>query len=86
MIGVLLGTEGYMEESFLDILRFLMPLRAKRFYEITGGNDLLPRAFLPKLQDDILFQQRMTKIVQHQNGVTIHSSHERTLETLQHYR
>ena len=81
MIGVLLGTEGYMEESFLDILRFLIALRAKRFYEIIGGNDLLPRAFLPKLQDDILFQQRMTKIVQHQNRVTIHSSHERTLET-----
>ena len=56
-----------------------MPLRAKRFYEIIGGNDLLPRAFLPKLQEDILFQQRMTKIVQHENGVTIHSSHERTL-------
>ena len=79
MIGVLLGTEGYMEQSFLDILRFLMPLRAKHFYEIAGGNDLLPRAFLPKLQEDILFQQRVTRIVQHQNGVTIHSSHERTL-------
>jgi monoamine oxidase len=79
MIGVLLGTEGYMEQSFLDILRFLMPLRAKRFYEIAGGNDLLPRAFFPKLQEDILFRQRVTKIVQHENGVTIHSSHERTL-------
>ena len=79
MIGVLLGTEGYMEQSFLDIMRFLMPLRARRFYEIAGGNDLLPRAFFPKLQEDILFQQRVTKIVQHENGVTIHSSHERTL-------
>ncbi|WP_380023762.1 flavin monoamine oxidase family protein [Effusibacillus consociatus] len=81
MIGVLLGIEGFMEESFLDIKRFLMPFRHNRFYEITGGNDLLPRAFLPKLQEDILFQQSMTKIVQHQNGVTIYSTHETTLDT-----
>jgi monoamine oxidase len=81
MIGVLLGSEGYMEQSFLDILRFLTTLRADRFYQITGGNDLLPRAFLPKLREDIMFEQRMTKIVQHSGGVTIYSSHERTLDT-----
>lgn len=78
MIGVLLGIEGFMEESFLDIWRFLLPLQSHRFYEIAGGNDLLPRAFLPQLQKDILFQQRMTKIIQHQNGVTIRSNQEGT--------
>ncbi len=81
MIGVLLGIEGFMEESFLDILRFLMPLRSPRFYQIAGGNDLLPRAFLPKLQGDICFQQRMTKIIQHQDGVTIQSNQEGTSNT-----
>ena len=38
MIGVLLGTEGYMEESFLDILRFLMlcePNASMRLLEVT---------------------------------------------------
>lgn len=81
MIGVLLGIEGFMEESFLDILRFLMPLRSPRFYQIAGGNDLLPRAFLPKLQDEIFFQQRMTKIIQQQDGVTIQSNQEGTSNT-----
>ncbi|RCW49090.1 monoamine oxidase [Paenibacillus prosopidis] len=81
MIGVLLGIEGYMEESFLDILRFLMPFWHDRFYEFAGGNDMLPRAFLPEMAKDILFQRRMTKIVQHQNGVTIQSIDERTSET-----
>jgi monoamine oxidase len=81
MIGVLLGIEGFMEESFLDILLFLMPFRHDRFYEFAGGNDMLPRAFLPKVEKDILFQRRMTKIVQHQNGVTIQSINERTSET-----
>lgn len=49
MIGVPLGVEGYMEESFLDILRFLMPFRHGRFYEFADGNDMLPRAFLPEV-------------------------------------
>lgn len=81
MIGVLLGIEGFMEESFLDILRFLMPLKEKRFYQIAGGNDLLPRAFLPKLQDEIIFRRRMTKLVQHADGVTLHSINEGTSDT-----
>ena len=45
MIGVLLGTEGYMEQSFLDIMRFLMPLRARRFYEIAGVTTCCPEPF-----------------------------------------
>ncbi|XEC95637.1 flavin monoamine oxidase family protein [Paenibacillus tarimensis] len=76
MMGVLLGIEGYMEESFLEILRFLMTLNQKRFYEIAGGNDVLPRAFMPKLRDDILLRRKMTKIAQHSDGITIHAVHE----------
>lgn len=78
MIGVLLGMEGLMGQSFLGTLRFFMPMR-QRLYEIVGGSDLLPRAFLPKLQEDILFQRRMTKIVQHSDGVTIQAVDEKSL-------
>ncbi|MBW5447811.1 NAD(P)-binding protein [Cohnella sp. CFH 77786] len=82
MIGVLLGIEGFMEESFLDIWRFLMPLQGRRFYQIAGGNDLLPRAFLPKLREDILFRHRATRIIQHSHGVTIRADREGTSNAL----
>jgi monoamine oxidase len=80
MIKVLLDYEGFPELSLLDILRdafiFLNP--NIRYYEIAGGNDQLPFAFLPQLREEILFEQKMTKIVQHHNLVTIHSMHTRT--------
>ncbi|WP_339372747.1 flavin monoamine oxidase family protein [Paenibacillus elgii] len=78
MIGVLLGIEGLMEQSFLGTMRFVMPLLRQRLYEIVGGSDLLPRAFLPKLQEDIMFQRRMTRIVQHSDGVTIQGIDEKS--------
>lgn len=80
MIGVLLDLEAFMGMSFVEALREEMSFSANRFYEITGGMDLLPRAFLPQLKEDIAFSQRMTKIVQHNNRVTIHSTHQDTLE------
>ncbi|MDN3015616.1 flavin monoamine oxidase family protein [Paenibacillus sp. BSR1-1] len=80
MIGLLLDYEAYMGMSFLEVLRESASFRTDRFYEITGGMDLLPRAFLPQLKDDISFYQRMTKIVQQQNSITIHSNHSHNLQ------
>nr|WP_236619656.1 flavin monoamine oxidase family protein [Bacillus sp. 1NLA3E] len=80
MIGALLDLEAYMGISFIEALREEIYFRSNRFYEITGGMDLLPRAFLPQLNEIIMFNQRMTKIVQHNNSVTIHSTHQDTLE------
>jgi monoamine oxidase len=79
MIGVLLDYEAYMGMSFLEVLREASQFRTTRYYEITGGMDLLPKAFLPQLKDVIRFNQRMTKITQHPNSVSIHSSHPKTL-------
>lgn len=79
MIGVLLDYEAYMGMSFLEVLRETAQFRTNRYYEITGGMDLLPKAFLPQLKDVIYFNQKMTKITQHHNSVTIHSSHPATL-------
>jgi monoamine oxidase len=75
LLKVLLTIEGFPELSFLELLRELLVLFAPniRFYEITGGNDLLPKAFLPQLKDNILFGQKVKKIVQHNNQVTIHA-------------
>lgn len=81
MIGMLLDLEAYMGMSFTEVLRELaLFTSAPRFYEITGGMDLLPQAFLPQLKENIWLHQKMTKIVQHENRVTIHSTHQQTSE------
>lgn len=79
MIDVLLDYEAFMGMSFLEVLRETSGFRTNRFYEITGGMDLLPKAFLPQLKEDIRFHQRLTKIVQQNTGVTLHSTDQRTL-------
>jgi len=79
LIGVLLDYEAYMGMSFLEVLREAANFRTNRYFEITGGMDLLPRAFLPQLKDVIRLNQRMTKIVQDNNSVTIHSTNPHTI-------
>jgi monoamine oxidase len=72
MIKVVLGFEGLPELSFLEILRdFIIFSPGTRFYEISGGFDQLPKAFLPQLKENILFDRKMTKISQNRNSVTI---------------
>lgn len=81
MIGVLLDLEAYMGMSFIEVLREMTLFTSTpRFYEITGGMDLLPKAFLLQLKENILFHQKITKIAQHENRVTIHSTHQQTSE------
>lgn len=76
-IKVLLGLEGFPELSFPAILRELLPLFSPEihFYEVEGGNDKLPNAFLPQLKDDLYFGYQMTKIEQDPQQVTIHARH-----------
>lgn len=81
MIGVLLDLEGFLERSFVETLRFLYILQEERgFCEITGGNDQLPKAFLPQLQDHIIYNQKLMKLHQHEKGVTAYCRHEKTFE------
>lgn len=81
MIGVLLDMEAYMGMSFIEVLReSIFFTSTTHFYEITGGTDQLPQAFLPQLKENILFHQKMTQIVQEKNSVTIHSIHKQTSE------
>lgn len=76
-IKVLLGLEGFPELAFPAILRELLPLFNPdiQFYEIEGGNDKLPNAFLPQLKENLHFGYQMTKIVQNANQVTVHARH-----------
>ncbi|HZG60215.1 MAG TPA: flavin monoamine oxidase family protein [Anoxybacillus sp.] len=77
VLKVILTLEGFPELSFLELLRELTILFAPniRFYEITGGNDQLPKAFTSQLKDNILYGRKVKRIVQHDNQVTIHSVH-----------
>ncbi len=72
MISVLLGIEGFPEFSFVDILTdIIYPIFNKKtkFFEILGGNDQLPKSFLAQLENDIYFNQKITKIYQNDDGV-----------------
>ena len=80
MIKVILTLEGLIELSFLELFR--EQLIPDIFYEITGGNDLLPKAFTNQLKDNIYYGQNVKRIVQHDNQVTVHSVH-RILEPFQ---
>jgi monoamine oxidase len=76
-VKVLQGMEGFPELAFSAILREFIVLFSKglKFYEITGGNDQLPKKFLAQLRENIFFGQKMNKIVQENNRVTIQSDH-----------
>ncbi|MEY2193160.1 flavin monoamine oxidase family protein [Neobacillus sp. BF23-41] len=81
MIGVLLDLEAFMGMTFIEVLReIIILISSKAFYEITGGMDRLPLAFLPQLKENIVFNQKMMKISQYQNSVTIHCKHQLTAE------
>ncbi|UED67362.1 flavin monoamine oxidase family protein [Brevibacillus sp. HD3.3A] len=64
-IKVMSGFEGFPELSFLEIFRdFILFDTPTRFYEITGGFDLLPQAFAPSLNERIRFHHKVDRISQ----------------------
>ncbi|TXR95574.1 amine oxidase [Bacillus sp. SH7-1] len=81
MIGVLLDMEAYMGMSLIEVLREMIFFTSTtKYYEITGGMDALPKAFLPQLNENIFMQYKVEKIIQDDNNVTIQVKHEQTLE------
>ncbi|MCY8426723.1 flavin monoamine oxidase family protein [Bacillus vallismortis] len=81
MIGVLLDMEAYMGMSLVEVLwESILFTSPTHFYEITGGMDRLPYAFLPQLKTNILYHQKMIKVSQNATSVTIHCRHQQTAE------
>jgi monoamine oxidase len=73
-IGIMLGIEGFPGFSFIDILTdIIYPIFSEKisFYEITGGNDQLPRSFINELQKEIKLNRKVIKIVQEDNRVSV---------------
>lgn len=79
MISVLLDIEAFSQLAFLSIftynLRLIFLNPNLHFYEITGGNDLLPKAFLPELDGNLFLNYKMTKIQQYPDRVVINAVH-----------
>ncbi|WHY72076.1 flavin monoamine oxidase family protein [Fictibacillus enclensis] len=75
-IKVLISLEGFPELSFLETFRDILLIFIRpnlRFYEITGGNDQLPNAFVPHLGNRLLFGKRLTRIRNHPKKVTLYT-------------
>src|SRR5690606_33868253 len=73
-ISVMLGIEGFRELSFIGILTdIIFPIfnEETQFYEINGGNDHLPYAFMQELGNDIYLNQKVERIIQNNNGVLV---------------
>ncbi|TCP29548.1 monoamine oxidase [Scopulibacillus darangshiensis] len=86
MVEVIIDLEGFLELAFTSILREFLPLLNLNmsYYEVEGGNDRLPKAFIPYLKEDILLGHRMTKIRHHNDGkVTIRATQTTSLRQLE---
>ncbi|MCA1055536.1 flavin monoamine oxidase family protein [Rossellomorea aquimaris] len=73
-IAVMLGIEGFPDFSFIDIITdIIYPIFSGniKFYEITGGNDQLPRSFINGLQKEIKLNRKVEKIIQDDGGVSV---------------
>ncbi|HEY9864751.1 MAG TPA: FAD-dependent oxidoreductase [Candidatus Obscuribacterales bacterium] len=72
MIGVLLDEEEIMMTSFIESIRDQTDINpSNEYWEIIGGNDLLPKAFLSELEANIIYHARVYKIEQNDNQVNI---------------
>ncbi|PHF03311.1 amine oxidase [Bacillus wiedmannii] len=81
MIGVLLDMEAYMGMSLIEVLREMIFFTSTtKYYEITGGMDVLPNSFLPQLKDNIFMSYKVEKIIQEDNKVMLQGNREQTLE------
>jgi monoamine oxidase len=70
--GLLANQESRMNTSFVELLRSEISHSFKDMYQVAGGLDQLPHAFLPVLQDCIHFGAHMIAIDQSPTNVTIH--------------
>ena len=72
MYGLLGNQEARMHSSFGELLRSELSHSFVDMYQIAGGTDRLPHAFLPGLQNGIRFGARVTAIDQSPSTVTVY--------------
>ncbi|SEC33873.1 flavin monoamine oxidase family protein [Bradyrhizobium erythrophlei] len=75
MIVVLNNLESRLMTSFVQAFIELAIINDKvRYWQIPGGNDLLPQAFLPALKDSISFGQRLSALSWDGSGVSLRTT------------
>ena len=78
LMGVVLNIESRMMTSFIQTLIEFSNINADvSYWEIPGGSDLIPRAFEPGLQDNIIFNNRVKAIQWQADGqgqATVHTT------------
>ncbi len=72
MFGLLENQESRMEASFLEALLASVGHVFEDMWQIEGGSDRLPYAFLPELRRRIRFGANMVAIDQSEDSVTVH--------------
>jgi monoamine oxidase len=83
MIGVLLDEEALMMTSFIESIRDQTDISPDNQYsEIKGGNDLLPRSFLPVLHDVIQYRTRVRALERDGEGIRVTCEHVDTLRQI----
>ncbi|HEX7064902.1 MAG TPA: flavin monoamine oxidase family protein [Bacillales bacterium] len=87
MIELLFDIESFAELSFPEIfkeeLRIIFLHPDLPFFEISGGNDRLPKAFLPQLKENLLLHHEIIKIQQHPGKVILQGKDNRTSQTFE---
>ncbi|KAG7497024.1 L-amino-acid oxidase-like [Solea senegalensis] len=72
MIGDLLNGHSYMAMALMEMIHDNYEISDnKTYYEVTGGFDLLPSAFLSVLNGSILLNSKVKHISQSDTGVTV---------------
>lgn len=81
LISIMLGMEGFRELSFVGIVTdIIYPIfnEDAQFFEIDGGNDRLPYSFLTELRNDIYVNEKISKIIQDEQGVLFQTTNQIT--------
>ncbi len=78
-IGVLLGLEGFPNFSFVDILTdIIYPIFNKKtkFLQVIGGNDKIPYSFLPELNPNLIYNEKLMKIEQKKDRILLYTQNQ----------
>jgi monoamine oxidase len=71
MYGLLANQESRLNTAFIELLRAEISHSFNDMFQIQGGSDRLPQAFLPAVQEHIRFGARVTAIEQSAHEVTL---------------
>ncbi len=72
MFGLIENQESRMNAAFIEVLLHEVGQSFSDMYQIEGGSDGLPRAFLPALEHRIRYGSSMVAIDQDPDGATVH--------------